>query len=177
MIKEIVFAGFGGQGVLTAGLIFSEMALKAGNEVSWMPAYGPSMRGGKANSVVKFGDEPLGSPNMEEIDVLVAMNKPSLEYAEQMKKGGVLFVNSNMIEEDVKLRADLDVVRVPCTTLAQKAQNLQGANLVMVGAIIKKCGFFDKEFAIEAMKGYFKDKGKEKFNKSNEAAFLEGYNI
>lgn len=176
MIKEIVFAGFGGQGVLTAGLLFSEMALKAGNEVSWMPAYGPSMRGGKANSVVKFGDEPLGSPNMEEIDVLVAMNKPSLEYADLMKKGGVVLVNSNMIEDNIKIRNDVDVIRIPCVTMAQKANNLQGANLVMVGAIIKKCAFFEKDFAIETMKGYFKDKGKEKYNKANEDAFLEGYN-
>lgn len=176
MIKELVFAGFGGQGVLTAGLVVSEMALKAGKEVSWMPAYGPTMRGGKANSVVKFGDEPLGSPNMEEIDVLVAMNKPSLEYMDQVKKDGIVFANSNMIGEDDKPIEGIEVIRIPCVTLAKKADNLKGANLVMVGAMIKKCQFFEKDFCLKAMKDYFKEKGKEEFNAANEAAFLAGFN-
>ena len=175
MITELVFAGFGGQGVLTAGLIFSEMALRAGMEVSWMPAYGPTMRGGKANSVVKFGDEALGSPNMEEIDALVAMNQPSLEYAEFMKTEGKVFVNSDMIPEDVKLRDDIEIVRIPCVSLAQQAKNLKGANLVMAGAVIKTCEFFEKEFAIKTMKEFFEDKGKEKFNTANETAFLAGF--
>ena len=129
MKKELVFAGFGGQGVLTAGLIFSEVALKAGKEVSWMPAYGPTMRGGKSNSTVKFSDEPLGSPNMEEIDTLVVMNQPSLEYAALMKTGGKIFVNSDMIPDDVDIRNDVEVVRIPCITLANQAKNLKGANL------------------------------------------------
>ena len=177
MIKELVFAGFGGQGVLTAGLVISEMALKAGKKVSWLPAYGPTMRGGKANSVVKFGDEPLGSPNMEEIDVLVAMNKPSLEYMDQVKKDGVVFANSDMIGENEKLIEGIEVIWVPSVTLAQQAENLKGANLVMVGAMIRKCQFFEKDFSINVMKGYFKEQGKEQFNDANEAAFSAGYNM
>ena len=77
---EIVFAGFGGQGVLTAGLIVAEMALENGKNVTWMPAYGPTMRGGKAYSVVKYADGMIGGPDMEELDALVAMNEPSLAY-------------------------------------------------------------------------------------------------
>ena len=151
------------------------MALKEGKEVSWMPAYGPTMRGGKANSVVKFGDEALGSPNMEEIDVLVAMNQPSMEYAEFMKTGGTIFLNSDMIPEDADIRNDVEVVRIPCVSLAQQAKNLKGANLVMVGAVLKKYGFFDKGFALATMKDYFKEKGKGDYNEANEAAFLAGY--
>jgi 2-oxoglutarate ferredoxin oxidoreductase subunit gamma len=175
MINELVFSGFGGQGVLTAGLIFSEMALKEGKEVSWMPAYGPTMRGGKANSVVKFGDEALGSPNMEEIDVLVAMNQPSMEYAEFMKQDGMVFLNSDMIPEDADIRNDVEVIRIPCVSLAQEVKNLKGANLVMVGAVIKKCAFFEKSFAIETLKDYFEEKGKGNYNEANEAAFLAGF--
>ena len=175
MLKEVVFAGFGGQGVLTAGLIVAHMALKAGCEVSWMPAYGPSMRGGKAYSVVKFGDGPLGSPDMEDIDILAAMNQPSLEYVQLVKKDGIVFINSNRVADDVPPEDGHACVRVACASLAQSAGNQQGANLVMIGAIIKRCGIFEKEFALAAMKSYFKEKGKARYDAVNEAAFLAGY--
>jgi 2-oxoglutarate ferredoxin oxidoreductase subunit gamma len=177
MITELVFAGFGGQGVLTAGLIFSEMAIRSDMEVSWMPAYGPTMRGGKANSVVKFGDEPIGSPNLEETDVLVAMNQPSLDYAEFMKPGGIIFANTDMIAKDAPFPENAQIIWIPCTTLAKEAKNLKGANLVMLGALMKKCAFFDKAYALSAMKGFFEGKGKGKFNAGNEKAFLAGYDF
>ena len=84
---EIVFAGFGGQGVLTAGLIVAEMALENGKNVTWMPAYGPTMRGGKAYSVVKYADGMIGGPDMEELDALVAMNEPSLQRSGKWHTG------------------------------------------------------------------------------------------
>ena len=87
---ELVFAGFGGQGVLTSGMIVAEMALEEGKTVTWMPTYGPAMRGGKAYSVVKYTDGVIGGPDIEESDVLVAMNGPSLEYAAYLKEGGTL---------------------------------------------------------------------------------------
>lgn len=177
MITELVFAGFGGQGVLTAGLIFSEMAVRSGMEVSWMPAYGPTMRGGKANSVVKFGDEPIGSPNLEETDVLVSMNQPSLDYAEFVKPGGIVFTNTDMIAKDTPIPGGVQVIWIPCTSLAKEAKHLKGANLVMLGALIKKCEYFEKEYALNTMKEYFEDKGKGKFNAANEKAFLAGYDF
>ena len=177
MITELVFAGFGGQGVLTAGLIFSEMAVQSGMEVSWMPAYGPTMRGGKANSVVKFGDEPIGSPNLEESDVLVAMNQPSLDYAEFVKQGGIVFANTDMIAKDTPIPGEVQVIWIPCTSLAKDVKNLKGANLIMLGALIKKCKYFEKEYALNTMKEYFEDKGKEKFNEGNERAFLAGFDF
>ena len=96
-MKEIIFAGFGGQGVLTGGLIIAYMAAGKELEAVWMPAYGPTMRGGKANCTVKYGEEPgerIGSPVMEEADILIAMNEPSLDYLEFCKPDAKVFVNS-----------------------------------------------------------------------------------
>lgn len=172
---EVVFAGFGGQGVLTAGLILAEMALEDGKNVTWMPAYGPTMRGGKAYSVVKYADGMIGGPDMEELDILVAMNEPSLEYAAYLKDGGVIIVNTNNVSEDAKIDSRFEVVRVPCLTLAQKANNPKAANIVAIGAMIKKCGLFPEERAKEVLRQIFVNKGKEKYTAMNEAAFMEGY--
>ncbi|MBN1318548.1 MAG: 2-oxoacid:acceptor oxidoreductase family protein [Anaerolineales bacterium] len=173
-MKELVFAGFGGQGVLTAGILVSEMALKAGKHVTWMPAYGPSVRGGKAHSVVKFGDDPIGGPAMEEVDTLVAMNKPSLEYIAQVKPGGLVLVNSDAISEEVEIRKDVEVIRVPCLTMAAAVKNPKALNLVMIGAMIGRCDYFTKKAAIEAIEGYFTKKGKSAYNDANVAAFNAG---
>ena len=172
---EIVFAGFGGQGVLTSGLIVSEMALEEGKNVTWMPAYGPTMRGGKAYSVVKYMDGMIGGPDMEEIDILVAMNQPSLEYASLMKDGGLIVINSDHVDDDVKIDEKYDVIRIPCLTLAQKGNNPKAANIVAIGAMIKKCGLFPPEQAKAALRKIFTEKGKGKYADMNEAAFMEGY--
>jgi len=172
---EIVFAGFGGQGVLTAGLIVAEMALEEGKNVTWMPAYGPTMRGGKAYSVVKYADGVIGGPDMEEIDILVAMNEPSLEYAAYLKEGGLIIINTNNVSDSAKIDSKFETVRVPCLTLAQQAQNPKAANIVAIGAMIKKCGLFPEEKAKAVLKQIFVDKGKEKYTAMNEAAFMEGY--
>lgn len=173
---ELVFAGFGGQGVLTSGLIISEIALDTGKHVTWMPAYGPTMRGGKAYSVVKYSDEPVGGPDMEEIDILVAMNQPSLEYCSLVKKGGLVIVNSDGVSADAQIRNDVEVLRIPCLSLANKVNNPKAANIVVIGAIISMCNLFDKDKSIRILGEYFKEKGKDKYIKSNERAFLEGYN-
>lgn len=172
---EIVFAGFGGQGVLTAGLITAEMALENGKNVTWMPAYGPTMRGGKAYSVVKYADGIIGGPDMEEIDILVAMNEPSLEYAAYLKEGGLIIANTNNVSEDAPIDSKFRVIRIPCLTMAQKAQNPKAANIVAIGAMIKACGLFPEEQAKAVLRQIFVDKGKEKYTAMNEAAFMEGY--
>jgi len=176
MEKELVFAGFGGQGVLTLGLIVAESALELGKQVTWMPAYGPTMRGGKAYSVVKFSDESIGGPDMEEIDVLVAMNKPSLDYINLVKEGGTVVINTSAIDENVTLREDISVVKINCQELAQKVNNPKAANIVVLGALIAKTGLFEKELALKTMCDFFEEKGKGNFNVQNEAAFMEGYN-
>lgn len=171
----MVFAGFGGQGVLTLGLIVAEIALDLDKKVTWMPAYGPTMRGGKAYSVVKYSDESIGGPDMEETDILVAMNKPSLDYIKLVKNGGTVIYNTSA-DDDIKIRDDINFVKVNCQSLAQKVNNPKAANIVALGALISKTKIFDKETAIKIMCDYFEDKGKGKFNDQNKAAFEEGFN-
>ena len=173
---ELVFAGFGGQGVLTSGMIMAEMALEEGKTVTWMPTYGPAMRGGKAYSVVKYVDGVIGGPDIEESDVLVAMNAPSLEYAAYLKEGGTLIINSDEVADDQTVEGNFNIIRVPCMELAMKANNPKAANIVAIGALIKKCGLFEPDMARRVLKEMFVKKGKEKFTEANDAAFNEGYN-
>ena len=173
---ELVFAGFGGQGVLTSGMIMAEMALEEVKTVTWMPTYGPAMRGGKAYSVVKYVDGVIGGPDIEESDVLVAMNAPSLEYAAYLKEGGTLIINSDEVADDQTVEGNFNIIRVPCMELAMKSNNPKAANIVAIGALIKKCGLFEPDMARRVLKEMFVKKGKEKFTAANEAAFNEGYN-
>ena len=173
---ELVFAGFGGQGVLTSGMIMAEMALEEGKTVTWMPTYGPAMIGGKAYSVVTYVDGVIGGPDIEESDVLVAMNAPSLEYAAYLKEGGTLIINSDEVADDQTVEGNFNIIRVPCMELAMKANNPKAANIVAIGALIKKCGLFEPDMARRVLKEMFVKKGKEKFTAANEAAFNEGYN-
>ena len=177
-MKEIIFAGFGGQGVLTGGLVIAEMATKSGLSAVWMPAYGPTMRGGKANCVVKYGEMPeekIGSPVMEYADVLVAMNVPALDYLEFCKPDCTVFANAHNVPEDQQYPAGVKVVRLDCAELAEKAENPKGQSLVMVGAIIKHLGWFDGAFARDSLMDFYVNKGKEKFAQANVRAFDVGY--
>ena len=154
----------------------AEMALEEGKTVTWMPTYGPAMRGGKAYSVVKYVDGVIGGPDIEESDVLVAMNAPSLEYAAYLKEGGTLIINSDEVADDQTVEGNFNIIRVPCMELAMKANNPKAANIVAIGALIKKCGLFEPDMARRVLKEMFVKKGKEKFTAANEAAFNEGYN-
>lgn len=174
---EIVFAGFGGQGVLTTGLITAFIAMKNGKEVMWSPAYGAEMRGGKAYSLVKFDDCPIEEPVVTELDVLVAMNQPSLDFCAELKPGGLLIVNCDAVEENIPIPDGFRVVRLPVSTLAQKAGAPKGANIVSIGALIKLLGLFERENAEQTLCEFFENKGKGKFNASNLAAFRAGYDF
>ena len=173
---EIVFAGFGGQGVLTAGLIVSEMALEEGKNVTWMPAYGPTMRGGKAYSVVKYSDDEIGCPDMEDIDILVAMNEPSLEYTSFLKAGGTVIVNTDNIPEDIEIDSKYHVVKLPCLEMALNVNNNKGATIVAIGAMIHKCELFSCDLSKKVLYEIFASKGKEKYAAGNEAALMAGWN-
>ncbi|MDD3410271.1 MAG: 2-oxoacid:acceptor oxidoreductase family protein [Eubacteriales bacterium] len=135
MEKQFLIAGFGGQGVLLIGQLIAKAAMKEGRDVSWMPSYGPEMRGGEANCAVVVSDEPIGSPLVTEPPILVAMNKPSLiKFMPKMPAGGLLLYNSSLIE-GVELRTDVKVIAVPCNEIAEKLQNARTANMVMLGAV------------------------------------------
>jgi 2-oxoglutarate ferredoxin oxidoreductase subunit gamma len=138
---NLLLAGFGGQGVLFAGKLVATAGLIEGRELSWLPSYGPEMRGGTANCSVCLSDEPIGSPLVLEPDVLVAMNQPSLDkFYRDVVPGGMVIVDSTMVAS-VPERGDVTVFSVPATRLAEEA-GLKGlANVVLVGKLLKETGF------------------------------------
>lgn len=135
MTEEIIFAGFGGQGVLLAGQVITYAGMEAGKQVSWLPSYGPEMRGGTSNCSVVVSDEEVASPVVLDADSIVAMNRPSMEKFESaVKPGGVLIMNSDLIEVE-PTRDDIQVIRIPANTLAEEAGNIRAANMVALGAL------------------------------------------
>lgn len=135
--KKIFIAGFGGQGVLLIGQMLAYAAMYADKEVTWMPSYGPEMRGGTANCTVCISDEPIASPLITSCDVLITMNGPSLDKFESMLvPGGDLFINSSIIKQK-STRTDVNVHYVDCMQLAEDLGNGKAANMVMLGAIIR----------------------------------------
>ena len=139
--KKVFVAGFGGQGVLLIGQMLAYAAMYEGKEATWMPSYGPEMRGGTANCTVCISDKPIASPLVTSCDVLVAMNGPSLDKFEDMLvPGGHLFVNASVINYKAR-RTDVNVHYVDCTHIAeQEVGNGKTANMVMLGAIIRASG-------------------------------------
>jgi len=177
-MKEIIFAGFGGQGVLTGGMVLAYMASVMDLNPIWMPSYGASMRGGKANCVVKYGDSPLeriGSPMMEEADALIAMNQPALDFLEFCKPAVKVFINVGAVSQDFSYPSGVDLFKIDCVALASRVGNPKGANLVMLGAAIEKCGLFEEAFAEKALCDYFEGHGKGAFNDINVAALRAGF--
>lgn len=177
-MKEIIFAGFGGQGVLTGGLIIAYTAASKDLNAVWMPAYGPTMRGGKANCVVKFAEnqqESVGSPVMEDADILVAMNEPALDYLAFCKPDATVIANSASIRSDYPFPSTVQVVFVDCLGLAREVGNEKGQSLVAAAAVIKKCNLFEPEYAIKTMCQFFEEKGKGKFNDLNIKAMQVGF--
>lgn len=143
--KEFVFAGFGGQGVLFIGRVLSHAALDRGINTSFIPSYGPEMRGGTANCKVVVSEVEVGSPIVETPDVLVALNRPSLEkFEKSVRSGGTAIINSSLIEEKVA-RTDICAAYVPCNDLAREAGDDKVANLVALGAYAAIQGYFKLE--------------------------------
>jgi 2-oxoisovalerate ferredoxin oxidoreductase beta subunit len=134
--QRIKIAGFGGQGVLSAGVLLSQAAISEGLESSWLPSYGPEMRGGHANASVIISEENIGSPVVDDPTVLIAMNGPSLDlFEDAVESGGWIFVNSSVVERKVR-RRDVHVCYVPATDIAKKEKILAAANIVMVSACL-----------------------------------------
>ena len=131
---EIRFAGFGGQGILTTGMICATAGMDLGKNVTWYPSYGSQMRGGTANCSVILSSDNIGSPLVYTPTELIAMNTPSLKkYEDEVVKNGTIFINSSVIEVDVD-REDVTVWKVPCDTIANELGNSKVANMVMLGA-------------------------------------------
>jgi 2-oxoglutarate ferredoxin oxidoreductase subunit gamma len=136
MQTEFLFAGFGGQGVMFAGQVVAYAAMDTGKEVTWIPSYGPEMRGGTANCTVVVADEEIGSPLVNNPPAIVVMNLPSLDkYEPLVKAGGVLVVNASMVDRDVQ-REDITSVAVPCNEIAETLGDRRMANIVATGALL-----------------------------------------
>ena len=148
---NMVFAGFGGQGVLFAGKVVAYAGLNEGRELSWLPSYGPEMRGGTANCSVCLSDEAIGSPLVTNPNVLVAMNRPSLEkFVNEVEPGGVILLDSSLIDVQVE-RDDVTTYYVPASTLAEE-NGLKGlANIILVGKLFKEVGFCSEETLDKAL--------------------------
>ena len=151
MNKEILIAGFGGQGILFSGKFLAYEGLIDGKEVSWLPSYGPELRGGTANCSIIISDSAVGSPIVSNPDILIAMNLPSLDkYENETKKGGQIFVDSSLIERKVE-RTDAQVYYIPATKMASE-EGLTGlANMIMIGHMIAKSGIIPEENIEKAM--------------------------
>ena len=136
---QILIAGFGGQGVLFAGKFLAYKGLVQEKQISWLPSYGPEMRGGTANCSVIISDTPVGSPIITNPDVLVAMNLPSLQkFVNDVVPGGKIFIDSTLIEAKVE-RTDVEVFYIPATQMAKDAGFATLANMVLMGKVMKEC--------------------------------------
>jgi 2-oxoglutarate ferredoxin oxidoreductase subunit gamma len=136
MQNDVVMAGFGGQGILLIGKMLAYAGMREGKEVSWLPSYGPEMRGGTANCTVVISDRPVGSPVIQSPNAVVAMNLPSLDKFEpDVRSGGLLIINTSLINRG-STRDDLTVVNVPANEIANELGNRRGANMVALGAYL-----------------------------------------
>lgn len=136
MQKEIIIAGFGGQGVLFGGQVVAYAAMDAGKEVTWIPSYGPEMRGGTANCTVVIADDEIGSPLVKNPPLAIALNLPSFDkYEESLASGGHLIVNQSMVDRGPK-REDINVILVPCNEIAEELGDKKLLNMVAVGALL-----------------------------------------
>ena len=141
MSTQILIAGFGGQGILFAGKFLANKGLLEGRQLSWLPSYGPEMRGGTANCSVVLSDEPVGSPIVNKPDVLIVMNLPSLDkYDDAVVPGGTIFVDSTLIGRKVR-RTDVRAFYLPATQLAQQNGIASLANMIMLGKVLRECDF------------------------------------
>lgn len=158
MQQEIIIAGFGGQGVLFAGQVLAYAAMDTGKEVTWIPSYGPEMRGGTANCTVIISDEEIGSPMVKNPPAVIALNLPSLDkYEESVQTDGVLVVNESMIDRKAE-RDDITVVYVPGNEMAEECGNRRLLNMVMAGALLAAFPVLELDDIKTALKDHLPEK-------------------
>ncbi len=175
MLIKTVIAGFGGQGILSMGLNLAEAAMREGRNVTYLPAYGAEVRGGTANCTVAISDDEIASPVASSPEFIIAMNQPSaLKFQNQLQSGGLFFVNSSLVTSPVS-RGDITLVPVPANEIADRVGNARSANMVMLGAFIRKTGVVQLSRVVEALR--FTLSSKKKLVEINEKALEEGYNF
>ena len=175
MLIKTIFAGFGGQGVLSMGLNLAQAAMVEGKNVTYLPSYGAEVRGGTANCTVAVSDEEIASPVASSPEFVVAMNQPSLvRFQNQVQSGGVLLINSSLIEAEI-LRGDIDVIRIHASGIAEKLGSPRSANMVMLGAFTRKSNLVSLDTLIEGLTDTLKKK--EKLIAINREALTAGYDL
>jgi 2-oxoglutarate ferredoxin oxidoreductase subunit gamma len=153
MLIETIFSGFGGQGVLSMGKLLAYAAMKEGKEISWMPSYGPEMRGGTANCMVNISDDPISSPVVTAYDVVVVLNQPSLtKFEPAVKKGGLLIWESSTIKNG-PTRDDIQIIPLPAIEKANTdLKNVKVMNMLVLGALVKLKDVVSTESLLIALK-------------------------
>src|SRR5690606_27100008 len=155
MEERIIIAGFGGQGVMAIGQLLTYAGMIEGKQVSWLPSYGPEMRGGTANCNVVISSDDVGSPVVLDATTAIIMNKPSLDkFENSVVKGGKLFINSSLIDRKSE-RDDIDVYYVPCNKIADELGNSRVANMVMLGAYLEATKVVSVESVLEGFTKVF----------------------
>lgn len=170
---EILFAGFGGQGIMFMGKLMAQAGLSMNKYVTWMPAYGAEVRGGTAYSVTKISDREIANPIISNPDILVVMNEPSLvKYSGRLKTKGILVMNSSMIGIKPP-RKDVKIISIPMTEVASKLGSARSANMIAIGAIIKSSKIFPLKAINTALKDMIGDK--EDLYQLNKKAIEKGF--
>jgi 2-oxoglutarate ferredoxin oxidoreductase subunit gamma len=175
MLVKTIIAGFGCQGVLSIGLSLTQAAMLEGRYVTYLPSYGAEVRGGTANCTVAISDEEIASPVASTPEFVIAMNQPSLiRFQNQIQSGGVLFLNSSLTQAETS-RGDIEVVQVPADNIAEELGNRKSANVVMLGAFIKKSNLVSLDSVVKGLKDTLKEK--QKLRAINKEALITGYNL
>jgi 2-oxoglutarate ferredoxin oxidoreductase subunit gamma len=174
--RGLIAAGFGGQGIMVLGQLVAYTAISEGMYVTWIPSYGPEMRGGTANCGVVISDEEIASPVVAEADVAVIMNKPSLEkFIDSVKPGGTLLYNSDLLDYPDP-RTDIRVLPVPCHSIALELGSDKVSNIVVLGALVEATDLVSKDVCLETIKEKL-GKRKPQFLPMNLQAYEKGQEI
>ena len=174
--KTLLAAGFGGQGVMVLGQLAAYTGIEEGRHVTWIPSYGPEMRGGTANCGVVLSADEIGSPVVDSADVLVIMNQPSLsKFLDRVKKGGILVYNSDLVEYDGS-RPDVTPIGVPASRIALELGSDKIANIIILGAVVESSGIVNSDVCVETIKEKL-GKKKPKFLPMNLEAFERGKEV
>lgn len=175
-MEKIIVAGFGGQGVLSLGQLLTYAAMYENQYATWLPSYGPEMRGGTANcSVVIDAERPIASPIIAVADTLIAMNKPSLDkFQMSVREGGLIVINSSLISDKCS-NVGAKAVYIDANKIAHENGNNKASNLVILGAYIKHSGLFPKEVILSTIEKVYANKPQ--FIPSNKACFEAGFNM
>jgi 2-oxoglutarate ferredoxin oxidoreductase subunit gamma len=169
MQKEIIIAGFGGQGVLFSGQVVAYAAMDSGMEVTWIPSYGPEMRGGTANCTVVIADNEIGSPLVKNPPLAIALNLPSFDkYEELLAPNGTLIVNQSMVDREAK-RDDINIIFVPCNEIAEEIGDKKLMNMVAVGALLTALPELTLSDIEKALEGHLPERYKHLLPKNYEA--------